>query len=143
MRDDLEGEHEAQLVERGDVHRVSGRDGELLALEPEGRHGMALGHASREDAPRAGIGRGVERRWRKPGGARQEAQELALLDQLQLEQRRVEGPARFALPRQRGLQICGGGGARFDQEGGEIERHGWVLGPGVRVVKARGWSTSR
>ena len=64
-------------------------------------------------------------------------------DQLQLEERGVQRATRLALPRKRGLQICGGGGARFDQEGGEIERHGWVLGPGVRGVKERGWSTSR
>ena len=97
---------------------------ELLALEAEGRHGVALGHASGEDAPGAGIGRGVERRRRKPRGAREEAQEVALLDQVQLQQCRVERAARLALPSQGALQIGGGGDARFDQEGGEIERHG-------------------
>ena len=122
--DELEGQHEAQLVERGDIDRNGRRHVELLAFETEWRHRVALGHARGEDAPGAGVGRGVERRRRKSGRACQEGQQRSLVDEVQLEQRRVERAARLALPGQGALQVGGGGDPRFDQEGGEIERHG-------------------
>jgi len=120
----VEREHEADLVQRREVDGVRREQEQLAALEPERREPVTLGDAPGEEAPRARVGIDrLRRRRRQARGAAEEPHQLVLADRAVLEQRRVEGSAGLALTSQRALELLGGGRARFDEEGGEIERH--------------------
>ena len=109
VRRQVEGEHEAHLVEQPEIDRTDGHQRELAAVEREGGQAVPLRHLGREDAPGTGVELlvGGERRGRQVGGAGQRRHQRGLGHQPQLQQRGVEGAARLALPRQRPLQPLG------------------------------------
>ena len=115
---EVEREHEADLVEEPQVHRVRRDERELAPVERERREAVPLGDAGGEDAarPRVAGPPGGRRRRRQLRRAPEVLGQPILGERAELEQRGVERASGLALALERALDEIGGHRSFLDEE---------------------------